>query len=73
METSVINRKIIKVPIDKVWNAFTHEGKLQYRITLIQKGIEILKDPGEGFSEQSFTQGWNEITGQSLKPYPENQ
>lgn len=73
METSVINRKIIRVPIDKVRNAFTHENKLKYRITLIQEGIEILKNPGEGFSEQSFTQGWNEITGQSLRSYPDNQ
>lgn len=38
-------------------------------ITLTHEGTEKLKNLGEGFSNESFTQGWNEIIGQSLKLY----
>lgn len=42
------------------------------KVTLKHEGTENLKDLGEGFSNESFTQGWNEIIGQSLKLYLEN-
>lgn len=42
------------------------------KVTLTHEGTENLKDLGEGFSNESFTQGWNEIIGQSLKLYLEN-
>jgi uncharacterized protein YndB with AHSA1/START domain len=38
-------------------------------ITLTHEGTEKLKDLGEGFSRESFTQGWNSIIGQSLNLY----
>jgi uncharacterized protein YndB with AHSA1/START domain len=41
-------------------------------VTLTHEGTEKLKDLGEGFAKESFTQGWNEIIGQSLKLYLEN-
>lgn len=41
-------------------------------VTLTHEGTEKLKDLGEGFAKESFTQGWNEIIGQSLKLYMEN-
>lgn len=41
-------------------------------IVLTHEGTEKLKDLGEGFSKESFTQGWKEIIGQSLKLYLEN-
>jgi len=42
------------------------------KVTLTHEGTENLKDLGEGFSNESFTQGWNEIIGQSLKLFLEN-
>ncbi|MCY0969355.1 SRPBCC family protein [Chryseobacterium wangxinyae] len=42
------------------------------KVSLTHAGTENLKDLGEGFSEESFTKGWNEIVGQSLKLYMEN-
>nr|WP_314492303.1 SRPBCC domain-containing protein [uncultured Chryseobacterium sp.] len=140
METSIIIRKKIKAPIEKVWNALTTESELhswyfdipefkaekgemfqfyepgeerkylhqieiievtdrqklkhswfypdfseektfvtwsvelvedETWVTLTHEGTEKLKDLGEGFSKESFTKGWNEIIGQSLKLYLE--
>lgn len=49
------------------WNLESYdEGTL---VILNHEGIEKLKDLGEGFSSENFTQGWNEILGQSLKLY----
>lgn len=42
------------------------------KVILTHEGINNLKDLGDGFSNESFTQGWNEIIGQSLKLYLEN-
>lgn len=44
------------------------EGTL---VTLTHEDLNHFKDLGEGFSTESFTQGWNEIIGQSLKLYLE--
>ncbi|CAD7797192.1 hypothetical protein CHRY9390_00126 [Chryseobacterium aquaeductus] len=40
-------------------------------VVLTHEGLEKLKDLGDGFSSENFTQGWNEILGQSLKLYLE--
>lgn len=44
------------------------EGTL---VTLIHENLDHFKNLGEGFSAENFTQGWNEIIGQSLKFYLE--
>lgn len=41
-------------------------------VTLTHEGTEKFKHLGDGFAKESFTQGWNEIIGQSLKLYLEN-
>ncbi|GAB0156855.1 SRPBCC domain-containing protein [Chryseobacterium sp. Alg-005] len=40
-------------------------------IRLIHEGIEKFRELGETFSRNSFTAGWNEIIGKSLKTYLE--
>ncbi len=52
------------------WELENDEGGT--KVSLTHEGTENLKDLGEGFSEESFTKGWNEIVGQSLKLYMEN-
>lgn len=41
-------------------------------VKLIHDGIDNFSDLGENFSQNAFTEGWNGIIGQSLKPYLEN-
>ncbi|MFC3158272.1 Uncharacterized conserved protein YndB, AHSA1/START domain [Chryseobacterium arachidis] len=41
-------------------------------IKLIHDDIDYFGDLGENFSRNAFTEGWNGIIGQSLKPYLEN-
>lgn len=41
-------------------------------VKLIHDDIDQFHDLGENFSRDSFTEGWNGIIGQSLKPYLEN-
>ncbi len=52
------------------WELENDEGGT--KVSLTHEGTENLKDLGEGFSEESFTKGWNEIVGQSLKLYMED-
>lgn len=40
-------------------------------ITLTHKGLENFEHLGKEFSKESFTEGWNEIVGKSLKEYVE--
>ncbi|RMZ59728.1 SRPBCC domain-containing protein [Chryseobacterium nematophagum] len=40
-------------------------------VKLTHEGVDQFKELGENFSKESFTDGWNEILGQSLKPYLE--
>lgn len=41
-------------------------------VKLTHDGIDNFSDLGENFSQNAFTEGWNGIIGQSLKPYLEN-
>ncbi|WP_027380748.1 SRPBCC family protein [Chryseobacterium daeguense] len=41
-------------------------------IKLTHDDIDNFKDLGDSFSRDSFTEGWNGIIGQSLKPYLES-
>ncbi|WP_370899284.1 SRPBCC family protein [Chryseobacterium gossypii] len=41
-------------------------------VTLTHDDIENFNSLGENFSRDSFTEGWNGIIGQSLKPYLES-
>ncbi|WP_394665793.1 SRPBCC domain-containing protein [uncultured Chryseobacterium sp.] len=41
-------------------------------IKLIHEDIDYFNDLGEHFSRESFTEGWNGILNESLKPYLEN-
>jgi uncharacterized protein YndB with AHSA1/START domain len=41
-------------------------------VTLTHDGIDNFSNLGENFSQNAFTEGWNGIIGQSLKPYLEN-
>lgn len=41
-------------------------------IKLIHEDIDLFNDLGENFSRESFTEGWNGILKESLKPYLEN-
>lgn len=52
------------------WNLESVENKTF--VTLTHDGTEKWKDLGEGFSKESFTQGWNEIIGKSLQLYLES-
>jgi uncharacterized protein YndB with AHSA1/START domain len=47
------------------------EGE-QTLVKLTHDDIDNFKDLGENFSEKSFTEGWNGIISQSLKPYLES-
>ncbi|GAA4154528.1 hypothetical protein GCM10022217_11630 [Chryseobacterium ginsenosidimutans] len=47
------------------------EGE-QTLVKLTHDDIDNFKDLGENFSKKSFTEGWNGIIGQSLKPYLES-
>ncbi|MBV8328264.1 SRPBCC domain-containing protein [Chryseobacterium sp.] len=52
------------------WELFP-EGE-QTLVRLTHEGIENFKDLGEGFSRESFTEGWNVIIGQSLRGHLEH-
>lgn len=41
-------------------------------VKLTHDGIDNFSDLGENFSQNAFTEGWNGIIGQSLKPCLEN-
>lgn len=47
------------------------EGE-QTLVRLTHEDIENFNDLGENFSEKAFTEGWQGIISQSLKPYLEN-
>lgn len=51
------------------WELLPEDGQTLVKLT--HENIENFKDLGDGFSRDSFTQGWNTILGQSLKEYVE--
>ncbi|MDR6546423.1 MULTISPECIES: SRPBCC family protein [Chryseobacterium] len=52
------------------WELFSEQNGTV--VTLVHDGIDNFKDLGEGFSRESFTEGWNVIIGESLKGFLEN-